>query len=115
MKMLKGMMELGGEASCKKLSTVYGGHPSTYIGCAVNLGKRAKKYFDLQPCLDEGKETFYPIPFFGKVVVEDGFENYAYRIRPELYEALKEFDLSEIKLLIEKGMTKTDLRVKAEM
>lgn len=100
-KMLKGMMELGGEASCKKLSTVYGGHPSTYIGCAVNLGKRAKKYFDLQPCFDEGKETFYPIPFFGKVVVEDGFENYAYRIRPELFEALKEFDLSEINVAYE--------------
>ena len=85
----------------KKLSTVYGGHPSTYIGCAVNLGKRAKKYFDLQPCFDEGKETFYPIPFFGKVVVEDGFENYAYRIRPELFEALKEFDLSEINVAYE--------------
>lgn len=100
-KMLAGMMELGGEASCKKLSNVYGGHPSVYVGCAVNLGKRVKKYFNLPPCMDKGKENFFAVPFFGKVVVDDGFENYAYRIRPELVEALKEFDLSEINIVYE--------------
>ena len=40
MKMLKGIMELGGEASCKQLANKYGGHPSVYVGCTTSLGRR---------------------------------------------------------------------------
>ena len=95
MKMLKGMMELGGEASCKQLSDTFGGHPSAYAGCAVNLGKRVKKYFDLPACMDGNQERYFPFPFLGKY--RGGSEdNYIYRIRPELYDALKEIDLSAI-------------------
>ena len=95
MKMLKGMMELGGEASCKQLSDTFGGHPSAYAGCAVNLGKRVKKYFDLPACMDGNQERYFPFPFLGKY--RGGNEdNYIYRIRPELYDALKEIDLSAI-------------------
>ena len=98
MKMLKGLMELGGEASCKKLSEVYGGGPSRYIGIAVNIGKRAKKYFNLPPCMDGEVERFFPIPFLGRGIVENGSGYYTYRIRDELFEALKEVDLSAIEL-----------------
>lgn len=94
--MLKALMELGGEATCKKLASIYGGQPSRYIGCAVNLGKRAKKHFDLPPCMDDGQERFFPIPFLGRYVKEDGVENYSYLIRPELHEALREIDLSAV-------------------
>lgn len=45
MQMLKALMQEGGQASCKRLADVYGGKPARYIGCAVNLGKRAKSYF----------------------------------------------------------------------
>lgn len=102
MKMLKGMMLLGGEASCKQLSDTYGGHPSAYSGCAMNLGRRVKKYFNLQPCMDGDQERFFPFPFVGKY--RGGSEdNYLYRIRAELYEALKEIDLSDIDPNYERG------------
>lgn len=71
MKMLKGLLELGGEASCKKLSSVYGANPTKYIGSAVNTGKRAKKYFNLPPCMDGDVERFFAIPYLGRKVVED--------------------------------------------
>lgn len=101
-KMLKGMMELGGEASCKQLSEVYGGHPSVYAGCAMNLGRRVKKYFNLPSCMDGDKERYFPFPFVGKY--RGGSEdNYLYRIRTELYEALKEIDLSAIDPTYERG------------
>lgn len=101
-KMLKGMMELGGEASCKQLSDVYGGHPSAYAGCAMNLGRRVKKHFNLPSCMDGDKERYFPFPFVGKY--RGGSEdNYLYRIRPELYEALKEIDLSAIDPNYERG------------
>ena len=95
MRMLKAMMELDGEASCKKLSDLYGGHPSVYAGCAMNIGRRVKKHFNLPVCMDGNQERYFPFPFLGKYR-GDSEDNYIYRIRPELYAALKEIDLSEI-------------------
>lgn len=60
MQMLKAMLELGGEASCKKLSDTYGGTPSRYVGGAVNLGKRVKEYFNLPSCIDDNQERYFP-------------------------------------------------------
>jgi len=95
MRMLKAMMELDGEASCKKLSDLYGGHPSVYAGCAMNIGRRVKKHFNLPACMDGEQERYFPFPFLGKY--RGGSEdNYIYRIRPELYAALMEIDLSQI-------------------
>ena len=96
MQMLKALMEVGGEASCKRLSQLYGGTVSAYVGCSVNLGKRAKKFFNLPPCMDGEQERFFTIPFLGRNIIEDGAKNYAYKIRPELFEALKEIDLSSV-------------------
>lgn len=96
MQMLKAMLELGGEASCKQLSDKYGGHPSVYVGCTASLGRRVKKYFNLPPCMDGEQERYFPNPFLGKKINEDGVNNYCYKIRPELYEALQEIDLSNI-------------------
>ena len=115
MQMLKAMMELGGEASCKRLAQLYGGTVSAYVGCAVNLGKRVKKYFDLPACMDGDQERFFPLPFLGKYIVEDGVKNYCYKIRPELFEALQEIDLSHISAKYEEDeevseeMQKTDV------
>lgn len=102
MKMLKGMMELGGEATCKQLSETYGSSPNTYSGCAMNFGRRVKKYFNLPSCMDGEQERYYPFPFVGKY--RGGRkDNYLYRIRPELQEALKEIDLSNIDPHYERG------------
>ena len=101
MKMLKGMMELGGTASCKQLSETYGGNPSSYVGRTVNLGRRAKEYFDLPECMDGDKERFFPIPFQGHRGAEQGVNQYMYRIRPELKTALDEMDLSGIDPVID--------------
>ena len=99
MQMLKSLMDIGGEATCKKLSEVYGGTVSGYVGCSYNLGRRVKKYFNLDPCMDGEQERFFPIPFLGRNVKNDNNEeNYSYRIRPELMEALKEIDLSDVSL-----------------
>ncbi len=94
--MLKAMLELDGEASCKQLAQIYGGKPTSYNGCAVNLGKRVKKYFQLPACMDQGQERYFPIAFLGKSIVEDGVRSYIYRLRPELEMALNELDLSGV-------------------
>lgn len=103
LKMLLTMLELGGESTCKKLSEVLGGHPSTYISRATGLGERLKKQFNLPPCMDEENERFFPIPFLGKRV--DGTQLYAWKLRPELKAALEEMDLSSL----EENSMKTDI------
>ena len=113
MQMLKALMELNGQASCKRLAELYGGTPSHYVGCSVSLGRRAKKYFNLPACMDEGQERFFTIPFVGKRMLEGDKEYYVYRMRPELFAALKEIDLSGVSLYVteeEETMdTKTDV------
>ena len=95
MKMLKAMMMFDGEASCKQLSDNYGGHPSVYAAHAMNIGRHVKKHFNLPACMDGNQERYFPFAFLGKY--RGGSEdNYIYRIRPELYAALNEIDLSEI-------------------
>ena len=98
MQMLKALMEQNGQASCKRLAELYGGTPNRYVGCSVNLGRRAKKYFNLPAHIDQGQERFFTIPFLGKLMLEDEKEYYVYRIRPELFAALSEIDLSDVSL-----------------
>lgn len=93
MQMLKAMVELGGEASCKKISDVYGGTPYRYVGCTMNIGRRVKNYFNLAACKDGDQERYFSFPFLGKKG-SDG--DYIYKLRPELFEALKELDLSDV-------------------
>lgn len=113
--LLNCLMDSGGEASCKQLAQKYGGNPTSYVCHSVNLGKRAKKFFELPPCMDDGQERFFTIPFLGKYISEDGKKTYAYKIRPELFEALKEIDMSGVPLHFkeetpEKG-TATDINL----
>jgi len=103
MKMLKGIIELGGEASCKQLAKKYGGHPSVYVGCTTSLGRRVKKYFDLPPCMDGDQERFFPFMFYGKPIDDEDGHSYIYKIRPQLMEALKEVDMSDFNPYYEEG------------
>ena len=102
-KMLKGIMALGGEASCKQLANEFGGHPSVYVGCTASLGRRVKKYFDLPPCMDGEQERFFPFPFYGKAINGEDGHSYIYKIRPQLLEALKEVDLTKFNPYYEEG------------
>jgi hypothetical protein len=76
MKMLKGIIELGGEASCKQLAKKFGGHSSAYVGCTMNLGRRVKKYFNLPPCMDGEQERYFPFPFYGKPIDDEEGHSY---------------------------------------
>ena len=103
MKMLKGMMELGGEASCKQLSDVYGGSPSRYNACGNVLGKRMTKYFNLQDALEEDKFNVNSIPFLRRVTTYKDKKVYSWKIRDNLLDALKELDLSHIDPYVDKN------------
>lgn len=107
LKMLVTMLELGGQATCKRLAEVLGGHPSTYISRTTGLGERVKKQFDLPPCMDEGEERFFPMPFVGRRVEET--QLYAWKLRPELRKALEIMDLPDFTEFDKTEVTEMDL------
>lgn len=95
--MLKAMLEMGGQATCKQLALNYGGTANVYIASAMMIGKRAKVYFEVDPFVYDGKESFFTLPFEGKRVEENiGEGTYIYRLRPELKAALEEIDLTDV-------------------
>lgn len=96
--MLKTMLELGGEATCKNLGEVLHIKPNACVMRGANLGRRAKKVFNLEPCMDKDVERFFAIPFLWKATVEENQELAIWRLRPELKAALEEMNLSDIKV-----------------
>ena len=94
--MLKAMLELGGEATCKKLGEVLNVKANACVMRGANLGRRVKKSFDLPPCMDKDVERFFSIPFLWKATVENNQDLAIWRLRPELQAALEEMDLSDI-------------------
>lgn len=103
--MLKAMLELGGEATCKHLGEVLGEHTSSCISRGTFLGKRVKERFDLPACMDGEKERYYPIPFVGKYS-EENKDLYIWKLRPELREALQNMDLTNVNV---SAITETDI------
>ena len=99
MRVLACFIDIGGIASPKALAEKYKGHSSVYVGSIVNTGRRAVNYFDMTPCPDGGRQRYFPIAFQGHSGKGESKGTYEYRMRPELFEALKEIDLSGINLI----------------
>lgn len=93
--MLRKMLEMGGEASTGELADELGGSIGEYNSRGSNLGKRARKKYNLPEYIDKnGKKWEYIIPF-------DGYSNdkdyYIWVLREELKEALEEMiDMQDI-------------------
>ena len=107
--MLNAFLELGGEATCKRIAELLGVHPSSCISRSNALCKRVKKQFNLPPCIDGDKERYYPIAFVGRSVMENGQQLYAWKLRPELKEALEGMNLEKIKSTVEMDVSKNTI------
>jgi hypothetical protein len=92
LKMLKTMLELGGEATCNKLAEVLGSNAQAWSSRGSSLGRRAKNKYNLPPCFDGDVERFFPIPFVGRQIKD----LYSWKLRDELKEALESMDLNII-------------------
>lgn len=103
MRVLACFIDIGGIASPKALSDKYKGHPSVYIGSVLNTGRRAIDYFGMPPCLDGEVQRYFPIAFQGHHGTGDSSGTYEYKMRPELFEALQDIDLSGINLIYNNG------------
>ncbi len=93
------MLKIGGRATCKQLANKYGETKGFYNLGSSSLAKRVHSKTNC-PLLQENNENskWWPILYVGKYASSNEQGSYIWRLRPELEEALKETDLSKIKL-----------------
>lgn len=101
LRMLRGMLELGGESTCFHLAEVYGYTYGHYNAWGSTFGSRVKNHYHCPDCLDRGNDDkernrVYVIPFIGRNVMEDGKERYSWKLRKELKEALESMRYDDI-------------------
>lgn len=89
------MYDFGGTATCRQLEEKYGRTFDFYrASLGVQLASKIKNIFDLLYCVNEKDgNKVWPVLFQGRKAsgVEPG--NFVWRLRPELFEALKEFGI----------------------
>lgn len=89
------MYVFGGTATCMQLEEKYGRTADFYrASLGVQLANKIKNIFDLPYCSsDNDGNKVWPVLFQGRNANNDEVGNYVWRMRPELYEALKEFGI----------------------
>lgn len=92
--MLAAFYEMGGAATCTQIAKKYNKLSSAISGYCTQLAKRI--YKETQCPLskrDDGQSRYWPILFQGKNAGHDVPGTYIWKLRPELMEALSEFDI----------------------
>ena len=95
--MLRMMLELGGESTCAHLASVYGNVHNHYNILGSTFGKRVSDVLHCPDCRVDKTIKYFPVPFVGRPVVEDGKKRYSWKLRDELKEALEQMDLPKNK------------------
>lgn len=85
---------VGGSATCSQIAQKYNKNPSGISGFCTNLAKNVHKKTNCPLSIrDNGKKRYWPILFQGKKADSGVPGGYMWKLRPELYEALTEFDI----------------------
>lgn len=91
---LAAFYSVGGMATCTQLAKKYN---KTAFAISGNCTQLAKKIYKITQCplkmRDNGQKSYWPILFQGRNAGSDVPGAYIWRLRPELMDALKEFDI----------------------
>jgi len=91
---LAAFYEAGGQATCSQIGNTYGKPASAIVAYCTNLAKRIHKLTGCPISLREnGQIRYWPILFQGQAADGSTPGVFIWRLRPELYEALKEFHI----------------------
>lgn len=110
LKMLKMMLDLGGESTCKHLEDVFGGSYAAYNRRGSSFGKNVRNETNCPLCSEGDKDWLFTVPFLGRRVIEDGSKRYSWKLRDELKAALQEMDLSDINIYEEETEVKPPMK-----
>ncbi len=79
--------------TCAELGKKYNRNPTSISGNCTQLAKRIHKETDCHLLEKDGKRAYWPILFFGRDADRDAQGSFAWKLRPELYDALTEFGI----------------------
>lgn len=85
--------DFGGEATCKQLSLKYGWEASSISGSCTQFAKYVHKTTGCKLYTDNEKDRYWPILFQGKDASKNEPGGFVWKLRPELKDALKEYDI----------------------
>lgn len=87
--------DIGGAATCTQIGEKYNRNPRSVSGNLTNLAKQIYKKTQC-PLYDngDGRNRYWPILFQGRTASSDETGNWVWKLRPELYDALTEFDIT---------------------
>ncbi len=99
LEIMKRMLDYGGKATCTQLAVKYGETKNFYNSGSSALAKRVAKKTGC-PVLEKDNESakWWPILYVGKAASADEEGSYIWKLRAELEEALKQTNLSDVKL-----------------
>ena len=97
LRVMKCMLDYGGQATCKQLAIKYGETSNFYISNSCHLAKRVaeKTGCRIMP-RDSESMRWWPILYVGKNTSTTADGTYIWRLRDELLQALKKADLSKV-------------------
>lgn len=90
---LAAFYSVGGEATCKQIGDKFDKSPNSINATCIQLAKTVQKATGCPLFHENGKEKYWPILFLGKDVDNTGEGTFLWKLRSELYDALKEFDI----------------------
>ena len=91
--------------TCAELGKKYNRNPTSISGNCTQLAKRIQKETGCPVLEKGGKKAYWPILFFGRDADKDSQGSFAWKLRPELYDALTEFGID--RFLPDKTLTGT--------
>ncbi len=99
LEIMRRMLDYGGNATCTQLTVKYGKTTNFYNSGSSALAKRVAKKTGC-PVLEENNENarWWPVLYVGRKAFANEEGSYIWKLRAELEEALKQTDLSEVKL-----------------
>ena len=106
---MKCLCDFGGVASCTELKNKYGRQAQYYNGVSIALAKRVYKATNCTVMIrSDGSKRWWPVLYLGKNADKKQPGTYAWKLRKELEEALKDFDLSSVELCATEAEFATD-------
>ena len=97
LRVMKCMLDYGGQATCKQLAIKYGETSNFYISNSYHLAQRVAEKTGCR-CMPRDNESmrWWPILYVGKNTSTKADGTYIWRLRDELLQALKSADLSNV-------------------
>ena len=105
--------KLGGETSCKQIAKSFGGEPGHYSNRAARIAGLVHDKTKCKLYIEDGKESYWPILFFGRKADSNEAGKFIWKMRDPLYDAIdklqEECFFEEVEMIAENNIEKNTI------